>query len=283
MENIRIMSQNLLGSDTEYPNHAKNPKFSNRIKVDLTEHTMEKRLPRVISLIEKYSPDSVGVQECCTTWRSLFANGSLDEIGYVRLGATKHPKSSIIYNAKKLELIESESIWLTEKPEELSLSVEWRESPDDPLIERLAMYAVFEIRESGERYIHFNTHIDIARNSMIQVKQTELLLSYIENIRAKHGNLPAVLTGDFNFNPEAPAYAIITSSDVVRDTRTECNVSEGISSFNKFIGPDYAPLPIDYVFGTKNLIFRSHKVIQDTIDGHFVSDHYAVCADFTLN
>ena len=183
MENIRIMSQNLLGSDTEYPTHAKNPKFADRIKVNLDEHTMEKRLPRVIKLIEKYAPDSLGVQECCTTWRKLFANGSLDSIGYVRLGATKHPKSSIIYNAKKLEVIESESIWLTEKPEELSLSVEWRESPDDPLIERLAMYAVFEIRESGERYIHVNTHIDLPRNSIIQPKQTELLLSYIEKIR----------------------------------------------------------------------------------------------------
>ena len=283
MENIRIMSQNLLGSDTEYPTHAKNPKFADRIKVNLDEHTMEKRLPRVIKLIEKYAPDSLGVQECCTTWRKLFANGSLDSIGYVRLGATKHPKSSIIYNAKKLEVIESESIWLTEKPEELSLSVEWRESPDDPLIERLAMYAVFEIRESGERYIHVNTHIDLPRNSIIQPKQTELLLSYIEKIRRKHNGLPAVLTGDFNFNPTSPSYDIIKSSDVVRDTRSECNVSGCISSFNKFIGPDYAPLPIDYVFGTKDLVFRDQKVIYDTFDGNFVSDHYAVCADFTLN
>ena len=35
MNDIRIMSQNLLGSDIEYPTHAKNPKFADRIKVDL--------------------------------------------------------------------------------------------------------------------------------------------------------------------------------------------------------------------------------------------------------
>lgn len=276
------MSQNLLGTDTEYPNYVKNPKWAARITVDLDEHTIEKRHPRVIKLIEKYMPDSLGVQECSTHWRKRFNSGSLEAIGYARVGADKHEKIGVIYNTKTVRLIESSSIWLTEKPNELDLSIEWRESPDDRLIERLAMYAVLEVIETGERYIHFNTHIDLPWNKIIQLKQVGVILDYMKEIIEKHGGVPAVLTGDFNFNKTSDAYAALLAGGVL-DTKTECEISEGEGSFGKLIGPEYAPLPIDYVIGTKNLIYRKHKVIYDKFDGFFVSDHFAVCADLTLN
>ena len=282
MKDLRIMSQNLLGTDTEYPNYVKNPKWAERITVDLTEHTIEKRHPRFLALLEKYKPDSIGVQECSTHWRKRLSDGSLEKIGYARVGADKHEKIGVIYNTTTVRLVESSSIWLTEKPDELDLSVEWRESPDDRLIERLGMYALLEVIETGERYIHFNTHIDLPWNKIIQTKQVGVLLSYIKEIREKHGNPPAFLTGDFNFNYNSEAYAALIDGGII-DSAKASKVRDGISSFNKLIGPDYAPLPIDYVVGTDDVEYRKHTVAYDKFDDFFVSDHYAVCADVTIN
>ena len=52
---------------------------------------------------------------------------------------------------------------------------------------------------------------------------------------------------------------------------------------NKFIGEHYASEPIDQIVATKDgFIFHEYKVLYDTVDGCFLSDHYAVIADMEI-
>lgn len=277
---IRIMTQNLLATDDEYEGIIKDPAYSSRIKISLADHTVAKRTARVLKLITTYQPDSLGVQECSAPWREYF-NTALSSIGYSRIGADKNPKIGIIYNCSTLKPIANGSFWLTEAPESLKISKEWS-TGNDGITERLGMYVVFEVIATGERYIHFNTHIDTNKNSMIQSKQVGVILEYIEKISAEYDGIPVVLTGDFNFNSESSAYKTLLST-TLGDTKKLCDISSGGGSFNKFIGRDYASLPIDQIVATKSgFIFDEYKVIYDTFDGRFASDHYAVLADIAI-
>ncbi len=268
---LRIMTQNLLAGDDEYKNST---------TVNVAQHTVAKRQPRILSLITAYKPDSLGLQECSNVWREYFAT-HLSEIGYDRIGAKKNQKIGIIYNTATVKPIENGSFWLTENPDNLKITVEWAEGRTD-LLERLGMYVVFEHIATGQRYIHFNVHVETPKNSIIQTKQTEVLLSQIEEIRAKYDGIPVVVTGDFNYETDSKPYKTLLST-ILCDTKKESETSSGNGSFNKFIGPDHHDNPIDQIVAAREgLIFKNYKVIYDKFNGYYASDHYAVIADIEI-
>lgn len=271
---IRIMTQNLLATDTEYEGYVSK---GLEISVKLEDHTLAKRQPRVLSLIKTYMPDSLGVQECSASWRTYF-DANLSSIGYKRIGASKNQKIGIVYNTDKLTVVDSGSFWLTESPETLRISEAWGTSSDG-LTERLAMYVVFEVKATGERYVHFNTHLDTKKNSIIQTKQTEVILEYINKVLTKYGNIPVFLTGDFNYTSDSPSYTVLTDG-LLSDTKSIAMESSGSGSFNKFKGQDYASKPIDQIMTVKDTVtVTQYRVVYDRFDGCFASDHYAVYID----
>ncbi len=264
-EHLKIMTQNLLATDTEY---------ANVTTVDPSMHTLIKRMPRILSLITTYSPDSIGVQECSATWRSYF-DVNLPRVGYSRIGADKNPKIGVIYKAAALSPIDSGSFWLTESPETLKISKEWNATT-----ERLGMYVVFEVVATGERFVHFNTHFGF-ENTVFVENQAKVLLEYIKKITDKY-NCPVTVTGDFNFNSTKPYHAQLTSG-ILKDTKDIAIDSVGAGSFNKFRSQDYASLPIDLVFVSEaDWDVVKYRVIYDTYDGYFASDHYAVISEMKL-
>ena len=274
------MTQNLLATDTEYEENVKDPKWANLIKVDLSKHTLVARQPRVLDLFETYAPDAIGIQECSASWRNYF-DKNLSKIGYRRVGASKNQKIGIIYNTNTLKMIDSASFWLSEDPEKLKISSEWGK-PSDGLTERLGMYIIFEVIATGKRFIMFNTHIDTAKNNTVQSKQTQVLLDYIVKAQEKYPGLPVVMTGDFNYNMSSAHYKVLMST-TLGDTKKLSLKSEGGGSFNKFIGQSYATQPIDQIVATKDgFVFHAYKVLYDTVDGCFISDHYAVIADMEI-
>ena len=277
-DQIRIMTQNLLATDTEYAGYVKDPAWADRITVDLSQHTLAKRQPKILKLIETYAPDSLGVQECSSSWCKYFDN-NLASIGYERVGASKNQKIGIIYNTKTLKLIEKGSIYLSENPNSLKISKLWcSEGNPEGITERLAMYCVFEVINTGERYIHFNTHIDTRKNDIIQEKQTEVIIDYVNDIVDKFDGLPAVLTGDFNYNTGSAEYRLLLDSGLLA-AKKESTVSTGDGSFNKFIGSSYHSSPIDHIIGNDKFNYYEYHVIYDMDGEYFLSDHYAVLAD----
>ncbi len=264
-EKMTVMSLNLLATDTEYAANPSNDK-----------HLIKVRQPRINAVILDHMPDSIGLQECSATWRQYF--DSLDKTwSYDRVGADKNQKISILYNTDTVSLIDAGSIWLTEDPENLKISVEWKGNT-----ERLAHYAVLEVKASGERYVHVNTHIGFD-NADVAMGQAKVVRDYCEKLHKDTG-YPVVCTGDFNFTLESDYYKAYMEGimDDTRDLAAES--ATGTGSFNKMGASGYPKAyPIDQVMVSEgDWDVYTYEVDYTTFDGCYYSDHYAVVATMTL-
>ncbi|MBE6576142.1 MAG: hypothetical protein E7654_07725 [Ruminococcaceae bacterium] len=264
-EMMKIMSLNLLATDTEYGSNA-----------NISQHLIALRQPRVQTIILNHMPDSIGLQECSSPWRQYF--DSLDASwNYDRVGAEKHPKVSILYNTDRLELTDSGSIWLTEDPEHLKVSVEWEGNS-----ERLAHYAIFMVKGTDVHYIHVNTHVG-TESVNLQTNQAKVVRDYCEKLVAETG-YPVVCTGDFNFTVKSPAYTELTGTILGDAKMLAAESSTGTGSFNKMGKAGYPkPDPIDQVMvSTADWNVYTYAVDYTTFDGSYYSDHYAVVATMTM-
>ena len=264
-DKMTVMSLNLLATDTEYAANANN-----------NQHLIQVRQPRIREIILTHMPDSIGLQECSAPWRQYF-DGMDASWSYDRTGASKNQKISILYNTDKLELVKSGSIWLTEDPEHLKVSVEWKGES-----ERLAHYAVFKIKETGEHYVHVNTHVG-TESTLLQTGQATVVRTYCEQLAEETG-YPVVCTGDFNFTLESPSYTALTET-LLRDTKFEAaESSTGTGSFNKMGKAGYPKAyPIDQVLvSADDWNVYTYAVDYTTFDGCYYSDHYAVVATMTM-
>ena len=179
----------------------------------------------------------------------------------------------------------SNSIWLSEDPENLSLTKEWGNPETEFLVERLAMYCVFEVIETGERFIHFNTHIEIPSNSIIQTKQTEVLVSYVDEIRAKFDNIPAVVTGDFNTQGvvnKTLSYNTMIAGGFADSSRI-AKEGEAKTTFTD-MNSENSGIIFDYIFVSSELkdSVETYYVCPAKVDGQWVSDHNAIVGTIVI-
>lgn len=264
-EKMTVMSLNLLATDTEYQANANNSK-----------HLIAVRQPRINAVILDHLPDTIGLQECSAPWRQYF-----DSLGktwsYDRVGADKNQKISILYNTDTLTLVDSGSIWLTEDPENLKISVAWKGTT-----ERLAHYAVLEVKASGKRYVHVNTHIGFD-NADVAMGQAKTVRDYCEKLHADTG-YPIVCTGDFNFTLESDYYKAYVEGLMADTKHLAAESSTGTGSFNKMGVSGYPKAyPIDQVMVSEgDWDVYTYEVDYRTFDGWYYSDHYAVVATLTL-
>ncbi len=260
-EKLTIMSLNLLATDTEYGD---------------ADHTIKKRQPRIKSIIEKHAPTSIGLQECSAVWRTWF-NSVGNAMNYKRVGASKNQKISIFYDTTKLRAIENGSIWLTEKPDSLKISEAWNGTT-----ERLAMYVLFEVIETGERFVHVNTHIGFD-NPTLALNQAKVVRDYCESLKKTY-DCPVVCTGDFNFDKTSACYTAFTEN-IMCDTKDLAAKARGTGSFNKLGAEGYPKAnAIDQVMVSKDdFLVYTYDVDYTKFDGeYFYSDHYAVVATLEM-
>lgn len=272
------------------------------------------RGPHLLSLIEGYDVDSVGFQEASDTWMGYLRTAMAD-IGYSYVGVGRdtgtdddtrsgqtNEYSPIFYKTDKYDLLESDTFWLSETPDEVS-GPAWNAG-----YTRICTYAVLQNKETGEIYIHFNTHQD-HMSDLAKENGAKLMISRIDEISAKYNNAPVVFTGDFNMSQydtdEADGlsvpYKIITSRmDNSHDLATNIVVEgsswsgfqdpiaweEGLSSDKDKPDVDTTTSPIDFIFLSKGQFSVSTYTIVDdtftfelngtTYDNNPVSDHYGV-------
>ncbi len=232
------------------------------------------RAPRVEYIINKYSPDLLGVQESLEYW-SNFLNSKFKAyscIGFAREENNTGEASHILYK-KDLFILESEStFWLSETPSQLSLG--W-----DGRCRRICTYGIFTYR--GKKIAHFNTHLD-HMGEIAQVEGAKLVIKTIQDI-----NLPTILTGDFNVDSSSEAYKVV--NQVLNDCRYLTEHSNDDYTYNGYKdeiseevlshknAPDYAL--IDHIFISKEFKCNSYNIITEKVDNEFVSDHFFVTAD----
>lgn len=228
------------------------------------------------ALIRFHAPDAVGVQEALA---HMLTDLDARLPGFARVGVGRADGraggefSAILYRTDRLELLDSGTFWLSPTPE-VPGSKGW-----DAAIERIATWARFRDRRTGCTHVHLNTHFDHIGE---QARQESARLIRLR-LRSIAGDLPVIVTGDLNADPQSVPYRIFT-----RDTIASAPLRDAFaasrdghygptSTWNAFraIEPGRR---IDYVLVSTRIAVLSHGILPDSWDGRFPSDHLPVLA-----
>lgn len=230
--------------------------------------TWEDRIGIVTETIVKSESDSVGVQEATPEWMATLDEKLTDYawVGVARDdGKNEGEYSAIFYLKDKYKLIDSGTFWLSETPDEPTLG--W-----DAGCKRVCTWAVLENKESGEKYVHVNSHFD-----HVGIKAREESVKMILNHIKLYKDLPVVFTADMNVEEGSENYIAITEK--LYDAKYLANDTMDYLTYHDTKPSKHEKDIIDYVMVNKNFEPLTYKVVTAGIDERYVSDHFPVYAD----
>lgn len=228
------------------------------------------REPLIKKFFAQALPDSFGVQECEAFWEERLT-ATIE--GYTRAQDITMTKNYIYYRTDKYNLIDKGVFWLSETPDEISQGFGSRFFIS-------CCYALLENKETGTRYVHANTHIDVT-SATIRMQEIKVLIPRLEELFGDTG-YPIVLTGDFNCWEECAViqYLFRNGYQNSRNIAREKSMMGTFTAYTQY-NPALYRRPIDFVFVKGNLQVAKTDVI-DCVDGKHMSDHNAVVAEIEL-
>ena len=242
------------------------------------EHAWPKRRPLVRQVLSFYRPDVLGLQEALEHQVKEIA-GDLPGYAWVGVGRDDGKAagefSPIVYNTRRLEVMESGTFWLSPTPEKVG-SRGW-----DAALPRIATWAKFRDRQTGGEFVALNTHFD-HRGEQARAESAKLIVMALDDELASIiGEVPVVITGDFNATPDSEAYATLTGALV--DTRTAVETPLGPEgTFGTFTAEGEPGGRIDYVFVSNGVDVVRAGTLSPHWNGRHASDHFPVMADVTF-
>lgn len=236
--------------------------------------TVAVRSKLVISLLEKYRPDSFGVQEATGTWMKKLSK-KMKDYAYVGEMRDKLPigseASAVFYLKDKFNLIDSGTIWLSDTPEVKYTKYEGSGCT------RIASWATLENKETGAAYTHINTHLD-HKSEQARVLQIEVLKNKITELQ-KSG-YPVICTGDFNAEEGSEEYKTMTS--LMSDSKHLAKSSDTGLTFHNY-GKITEGEPIDFIFVPEDTEVSLYRIMDEKYKNKvFLSDHYGICVDLMI-
>lgn len=232
----------------------------------------DNRKEGVLSLIKEESVDILGIQEGLPS-QIEYLSKKLDGysmIGEGRDGGNNGEYSAIYYNNNKMNLIETETFWLSETPEIPSIG--W-----DAAINRIATLGIFKIKKSKKELIVYNTHFDhigkIAREKSVRV-----ILNHIK--KNNYENKSLIVMGDLNANPSELPIELL--SEELNDSFKILPIESPIGTFSGFDLNSKLLDRIDYIY-TKNIKISDYKHLDKKLSsGLWPSDHLPILISIFL-
>lgn len=181
----------------------------------------------------------------------------------------------LYYNENRFKLKNSGDIWLSETPH-IKASKSF-----GSMFPRLCTYAFMEQLEDQKNFLLINCHLDHLQEE-IRLKQIKVLIQEIEKLNSE--KLPIVLLGDFNSGPYQSVRQEIDLSQLnLKDPWIESSKEE-VSSFHKFDGidPTGDSLRIDWTLIDKKISFTEIKIIKESRNDFFPSDHFFIKTSFSF-
>ncbi len=219
--------------------------------------------------IRDAAPDLIGTQELFKRQGDYLVS-QLPEyawFGQGRRGDHEDEHMGVFYRKDRLRVIESGDFWLSDTPE-VAGSITWGN-----LFPRMVTWALFERIGDGRRFYLFNTHLPYReQDEALRVRGAQLLMRRIAKLP---GDVPVVVTGDFNAAPDSPTHAEMTT--LLRDAwEVAADRSGPEGTFHGFTGE--AEQRIDWIL-VRGFDVGAVRTIDTAEDGRYPSDHFPVVAD----
>ncbi len=239
------------------------------------------RIDRVVDTIRENTPSVFGVQEADVLWMTTLRSKLGDiytSVGVGRDWGGLGEHSAIFYRTDMFDVIESGTKWLSNTPDKEGSKLTYANFP------RIMTYVILERKTDGARFLYVNTHLDHNGNNSAEVAeqirqaQIEILIVEIKKL----GDLPTIVTGDFNVTPDASAYTTMITNGYL-DASHVAAEGEILPTYNGMSDSDIDVL-IDYIFVSPELAdaVDAYTVCPSKRDGQWVSDHNAIMATITL-
>ncbi len=244
---------------------------------DVAGEPWEERIGIVCQTILQSGAQTIGVQEATPGWMAAIQEKAGHKYAFVGVGRDNggHGEdageySAIFYLKDELEVIQTDTFWLSETPEKVSYG--W-----DADCRRVCTWALFKVKATGEKFVHFNTHFD----HIGVVARRESVKMIIERAKAFEG-VPAVFTADMNVLEGSENYNQFVNSDFFGDTKMLAPDTMNYCTFHDADPDSHKDYVIDYVMINKGFTANTYRVLYEGIDGRFVSDHFPIYADVDI-
>jgi endonuclease/exonuclease/phosphatase family metal-dependent hydrolase len=278
---LRLLAAALLGAAVASAQPVNVLSFN--IRLDLPSdapNDWPNRRDKVASQIRFHEADLVSLQEALHRQVEDLAQRLPDHrfVGVGRDdGRTAGEYSCIFYDARRFAVEDSGTFWLSRTPE-VPGSKDW-----DAAITRIVTWARFHDRQTGRRFFMFNTHFD-HRGSQARLESSRLLFASINRLA---GDVPVVVTGDFNTPPASEPIRLLTDPATPGRLVNARDLSETghygpDGTFNGFKAGETSDAPIDFIFVRGPWLVRQHATLSQTWAGRFSSDHFPVFARLVL-
>ncbi|APP76510.1 endonuclease/exonuclease/phosphatase family protein [Xanthomonas vesicatoria] len=245
--------------------------FNVRVPVDTDgDKRWQVRRDAMVALIRQTHPDVFGTQELVQEQAQYLATHlpTYRWFGKGRNADGGGEHMGVFYDSRVLTVVESGDFWLSETPGTPGSSSWGTDLP------RLVTWALFERRGDKRRFYLFNTHLPHRdQDEPAREQAARLILSRIAKLPA---DIPVVLTGDFNSDPDKSTYPTLTAA--LGDARTHAPKRNGPE--NTF--QDFSTHPtrrIDWIL-FRGLTPTRFTTLDERPGGILPSDHYPVLAEF---
>ena len=228
------------------------------------------RADLIIKNIENNKPSIIGFQEA-TKWQYAYLKDCLTDFDSVityRDESTFSEGCPIFYRTDMYDLVDKGSFWLSETPE--VMSKDWNSK-----CYRICSYVILKEKSTEKEFVVFNTHLDHVSDEA-RINGIGVVLDKI----SQFGSLPSMIMGDFNAEEGSVTYENVTKDFL--DARYQVDNAVDSCTYQNF-GKELDRNRIDYFMISKTGINdKSYKVVTDTFDGVYPSDHFPLLAEFTL-
>ena len=237
----------------------------------------------VIETIKENNPYVFGVQEANSSWMSTLNSNFGDKYNYV--GEYRGTSSlfetnecnAIFYRKDLFTCVEYGTKWLSSTPDTQS-------KYEGANYNRIMTYVVLERISDGARFIYVNTHLDNGGDAAaenVRKGQVEILLQQIQKLYNTYGNLPTVVTGDFNTQGIAnktASYNAMINGGFTDSSRVAVEVEGDITTTYNNKEDGFSGVIFDYVFVSSDWAddIQTYKVCDAKRNGTYVSDHNAI-------
>lgn len=232
------------------------------------------------NVIKFYAVDLFGAQEVLHHQLTDLLD-RLPEYSYIGVGRedgkTKGEYSPIFYKKDRFVVVKNGDFWLAEDRYAVGKKG-W-----DAACERVASWAIFRDKETGKEFFFLNTHLD----HMGKVARHEGAALVLAEATKLSGNLPVIVTGDFNAIPSDDPIQVLTNPGDSRHL-THTRALAGLRYGPEWTFHDFGRIPlnerdwIDYIFVKGNIKVLSHGVLTETLNQLYPSDHCPIISTLII-